>query len=275
MIVTGGGLSLDGTRWIATNPKFLMVHGGLKKRWKYQVVTRMRKAAKKGVWRFPKSVSFLKDYPRFSSLLNKLWAMTWYAFIGASLADPSFSVAYIGRYTKRAVLAEYRITFYDGRMIRFSFKDYAQGGKISYKTLPVNAFIGRLIRHIPDKNFPISSSECDAAAPIAGETGSSRCGESMPSNGSSRSLQVGPPSGNAISPPAYGAGRCHEGVVIPSHYVNIPACLRRGQAQRISRPRSLQHPSRYPRSSFLTAPNKRPCPRRRAAGGSGIRNPFL
>ena len=34
LIVTGGGLSLDGKRWIETDPKFLMYHGGLKKRWK-------------------------------------------------------------------------------------------------------------------------------------------------------------------------------------------------------------------------------------------------
>lgn len=52
LIVTGGGLSLDGKRWIATDPKFLMHHGGLKKRWKYQVTTRMKKAHRQGQWRF-------------------------------------------------------------------------------------------------------------------------------------------------------------------------------------------------------------------------------
>ncbi|HEX9735327.1 MAG TPA: transposase, partial [Thermoanaerobaculia bacterium] len=46
---------------------------------------------------------------------------TWYAHIGASLLDPRATVRYIGRYTKRAVLAEYRITFYDGEVIRFAF----------------------------------------------------------------------------------------------------------------------------------------------------------
>ena len=42
-------------------------------------------------------------------MLNKLWSLTWYAHIGASLLDPRFSIAYIGRYTKRAVMAEYPI----------------------------------------------------------------------------------------------------------------------------------------------------------------------
>ena len=52
LIITGGGLRLDGKRWIATDPKFLMHHAGLKKRWKYQVTTRMKRAHREGQWRF-------------------------------------------------------------------------------------------------------------------------------------------------------------------------------------------------------------------------------
>ena len=78
-------------------------------RWKYQVITRMKKAHREKKWRFSKSHAFLKKYPYFASVLNKLWKITWYVYIGASLLDPRFSVQYIGRYTKRAVMAEYRI----------------------------------------------------------------------------------------------------------------------------------------------------------------------
>jgi hypothetical protein len=79
LVVTGGGLSLDGKRWIETDPRFLMHHGGLKKRWKYQVCTRMKKAHRQDQWRFPKSKHFLKQYPLFASMVNKLWNLTWYA----------------------------------------------------------------------------------------------------------------------------------------------------------------------------------------------------
>jgi len=155
LIVTGGGLSLDGKRWIETDPKFLMPHKGLKLRWRYNVVALFREHHKKGDFRFSSASKFLKKYPCFNSLLNKIYQYTWYAYIGASLLDPTASVRYVGRYTKRAVLAEYRITFFDGKYLRFRFKDYAQGGKTKYKALPVFAFIGRLIRHIPDKRFPM------------------------------------------------------------------------------------------------------------------------
>jgi hypothetical protein len=118
-------------------------------------IKKMKKAHREGQWRFPKSKHFLKQYPLFASMINKLWNLTWYAYIGASLLDPRFSVQYIGRYTKRAVMAEYRIVYYDGKIVRFSYKDYAEGGKTSYITLKVHTFIGRLIRHIPDKYFPM------------------------------------------------------------------------------------------------------------------------
>ena len=116
------------------------------------------KSSEYGKTQFPftsRPKGFLKQYPLFASVLNKLWSLTWYAHIGTSLLDPRFSVQYIGRYTKRAVMAEYRIVYYDGKSIRFSYKDYAEGGKTSYMTLKVHTFIGRLIRHIPDKHFPM------------------------------------------------------------------------------------------------------------------------
>ncbi|GAI47594.1 unnamed protein product, partial [marine sediment metagenome] len=50
---------------------------------------------------------------------------------------------------------QYRITYYDGKIVRFSYKDYAEGGKTSFMTLKVYTFIARLIRHIPDKHFPM------------------------------------------------------------------------------------------------------------------------
>jgi len=152
-IVTGGGLSVDGTRWIKTDPKFLMPHTGLKKRWRYNVTALLRKAHKNGKLTFNQKTECLKTYKCFNGLLNKVYQYTWYVFIGASLLDPTVSVKYIGRYTKRAVLAEYRIVYCNDKIIRFLYKDYADNSKPKYKTLYIFSFIARLIRHIPDERF--------------------------------------------------------------------------------------------------------------------------
>jgi hypothetical protein len=154
LLVTEGGLSLDGRRWIRPYKLgWLISHAGLKKMWRYHCLTAFRRAHKAGQLRWEASSAFMKKYPVFNKMLSTLYNLTWYVHIGASLLDPGGTVRYIGRYTKRAVLAEYRITHCDDKVVRFSFRDYAQGGKTSYKALPVLAFIKRLIRHIPDKHF--------------------------------------------------------------------------------------------------------------------------
>ena len=52
-------------------------------------------------------------------------------------------------------MAEFRIVDYDGKIVRFGCKDYAHSAKTSYMSLKVYPFIGRLIRHIADKHFPM------------------------------------------------------------------------------------------------------------------------
>lgn len=59
---------------------------------------------------------------------------------------------YIGRYTKRPVLAETRIKAYDGQSVTFEYEDKA-AKEYKVTTLPVEEFMIRLVRHIPDKHF--------------------------------------------------------------------------------------------------------------------------
>ena len=76
----------------------------------------------------------------------------WYVHIGKKLDSLSFTVKYIGRYTKRPVLAETRISAFDGNSVSFWFDDRKLHKKV-FITLPVEEFIKRIIRHIPDKYF--------------------------------------------------------------------------------------------------------------------------
>jgi len=116
LLVTEGGLSLDGERWVEPyRLGFLMDEAGLKRMWRYHVVRAFRKAHWQGKLRFPADFAFMKQFHCFNTLLQSLYKITWYAHIGACLLDPTASLRYIGRYTKRAVLAEYRITNYDGK----------------------------------------------------------------------------------------------------------------------------------------------------------------
>lgn len=151
LIVTAGGWSAAKGKWIGLTDGFLMPESGLKKRWKYQVTTRTTAAQKAGELKIPK----LKDGRRWTpgAILAQVIHLTWHVMIGSPLKEAGFAVRYIGRYTRRPVIAEGRILRYDAKWVVFRHKDYSQGGKRVTKTLPVMEFIGRLVRHIPEKHF--------------------------------------------------------------------------------------------------------------------------
>ena len=71
--------------------------------------------------------------------------------MGRRLGNARFTASYIGRYTKRPVLAQTRIKAYDGQTVTFEYEDKAVK-EHKLMTIPVKEFMTRLIRHIPDKN---------------------------------------------------------------------------------------------------------------------------
>ena len=151
ILVTAGGLSLDKTRWISDRRKYLLPEHGLKKRWKYRILSAIRELLKEQKLNIPLMEAYSTD-SKIRKLLNNLWGKIWYVFIGKRLSDASYTIHYIGRYTKRPVISETRIYKYDGETVTFLYKDTNTGEKI-HLTLTVDEFIKRLIQHIPDKHF--------------------------------------------------------------------------------------------------------------------------
>jgi len=153
LIVTGGGWSEEKGRWIGLTDGFLMPEAGLKKRWKFQVTSRMNAAYKAGELTMPRMEQDGRRRWKLGWIMSQVFKLIWYVMIGSCLKEIGFAVRYIGRYTRRPVIAEGRILRYDEKWVVFRCKDYAQGGKRVTKTLRVMDFIGRLVRHIPDKHF--------------------------------------------------------------------------------------------------------------------------
>lgn len=150
IIASCGGLSLDHSRWI---PISIFPEKVLKARWKYNVISFVRSSFKENKLLLAKPLSLLKSYPAFNSFLNMLYQRyIWYVQIGTKLTSLFFTVQYVGRYTKRPVIAETRISNYDGNSVSFWFDDRNLHQKV-FVTLPTQEFIARIIRHIPDKYF--------------------------------------------------------------------------------------------------------------------------
>lgn len=93
--------------------------------------------------------------------------------MGSVLSDAFFTTRYIGRYAKRPAISESRIKEYDGNTVVVEYQD-KKAGIFKRTTLKVLDFIGKLIRHIPEKGFRMirrsgifSNRTCGRDLPIA------------------------------------------------------------------------------------------------------------
>jgi hypothetical protein len=91
------------------------------------------------------------DFLRFLKRINK---SNWRVHFEASMATPSDVIRYIGRYTKRACLSEYKITNIEGESITFKYKDYKnldinRKPIVNELTLHYTEFFPRLLQHVP------------------------------------------------------------------------------------------------------------------------------
>jgi hypothetical protein len=85
-------------------------------------------------------------------MVDQFYKKEWYVNIGRTLKESGHTVRYVGRYSKKPVMAESRIESFDGNLVTFSYKDYSDNTVVS-TTVTVEEFISRLIRHIPDQHF--------------------------------------------------------------------------------------------------------------------------
>lgn len=94
---------------------------------------------------------------RFIKQINK---KNWVLHLEKAMDIPTEVIRYIGRYSKRACLSEYKITNIEGEDISFSYKDYRNKdifGKAIEKNLVLhyNDFFPRLLQHVPFNRFKI------------------------------------------------------------------------------------------------------------------------
>jgi Putative transposase/Transposase zinc-binding domain len=150
-IVPGGGLSSDGTRWMACRPGFFLPVRVLSRRFRELFLARLRAAFTAGELRFSGTLAALAGPDAFAERLDALRAVEWVVFAKRPFAGPEQVLVYLGRYTHRVALANSRLTRLAHGQVDFTWKDYRHRGKTKVMTLAADEFIRRFLLHaVPD-----------------------------------------------------------------------------------------------------------------------------
>lgn len=127
-------------------------HNVLKSMWKYDVITLFRKEFRAGRLRMPPALKHIATVQAFNSWTTHIYNKTWVVHLNKQSDNMRANVEYLGKYLKRPPIGETRIKAYDGKSVTYQYLDHYTNTHVRM-TLPVLEFIGRLIVHIPDKNF--------------------------------------------------------------------------------------------------------------------------
>jgi hypothetical protein len=143
-IVTGGGLSLDGRRWIDARKRFLFpvkVMGAL---FRGKILDRLREAHAKG--HFARFEGF-EDPEAFDRFMATLACKDWVVYAKRAFGGAEQVYRYLGRYTHRIGIANSRLVALRDNAVTFRSKD----GKAI--TVAANEFLRRFLLHVLPARF--------------------------------------------------------------------------------------------------------------------------
>ncbi len=155
MIVPGGGLSLDGERFVPCRRRFFLPVRVLSRLFRRLMLERLAAAHGKGLLTLQGGLAKLATPAAFAAALKPLRQKKWFVYAKQPFAGPKAVLAYLSRYTHRVAISNTRLIAHDKRGVTFRYKDYRADGLARRKamTLAADEFIRRFLLHILPKGF--------------------------------------------------------------------------------------------------------------------------
>ncbi|MBZ9954828.1 MULTISPECIES: IS91 family transposase [unclassified Mesorhizobium] len=155
MIVPGGGISPDGSRWISSRPAFLLPVRVLGKLFRRLFLSRLVALHDAGRLTFFGSMAHLSVRQAFVRHLSPVRKKRWVVYAKAPFAGPEAVLAYLSRYTHRVAISNRRLIRFDEDGVTFRYKDYRRDGadRQQVMTLATDEFIRRFLLHILPRGF--------------------------------------------------------------------------------------------------------------------------
>lgn len=155
MIVPGGGIAREGSRWISSRPAFLLPVRVLGKLFRRLFLTRLLALYDEGRLFFRGNSTQLADRRSFLRYLAPVRKKRWVVYAKPPFAGPEAVLAYLSRYTHRVAISNRRLIAFDERGVTMRYKDYRKDGPERQRVMTISAdeFIHRFLLHVLPRGF--------------------------------------------------------------------------------------------------------------------------
>jgi hypothetical protein len=155
MIVPGGGLSPDGTRWVACRPGFFLHVRVLSRLFRRLFLEGLMAMHRAGELAFFGDLERMAEADAFASWLAPFQKSEWVVYAKPPFGGPEAVLAYLSRYTHRVAISNARLVRADADTVAFRWKDYRIKSGERQKTmwLATPEFIRRFLIHVLPDGF--------------------------------------------------------------------------------------------------------------------------
>jgi predicted Zn-ribbon and HTH transcriptional regulator len=155
IIVPGGGLSPDGTRWIACRPGFFLPVRVLSRLFRRVFIEGLLALHRARNLVFFGDLAGLAEADTFAAWLATLRTSEWVVYAKPPFGGPEAVLAYLSRYTHRVAISNNRLISADAETVTFRWKDYRikNGDRQKVMRLATDEFIRRFLIHVLPDGF--------------------------------------------------------------------------------------------------------------------------
>jgi hypothetical protein len=152
-VVTGGGLSPDGTQWHACSRRFLFAVKALGAVFRGKYLAGLERLRSQQRLTFAGASTALAEEEGWDSLRQQLSAKPWVVYAKPPWGSPEQVLKYLSRYTHRVAIANSRLVFVGDGVVRFRYTDYTAGGTAKVIELRAEEFLRRFLLHVVPPGF--------------------------------------------------------------------------------------------------------------------------
>jgi hypothetical protein len=152
-VVPGGGISLDGSRWVACRPGFFLPVRVLSRRFRNLYLRYLEESYAAGKLQFSGELQPLSDPKSFARYVAPLKSSEWVVYAKPPFGGPDRVLEYLGRYTHRVAISNDRLKELKDGQVSFAYKDYKDEQRHKEMTLSADEFLRRFLLHVLPDHF--------------------------------------------------------------------------------------------------------------------------
>lgn len=153
VIVPGGGLNENKTKWISGDENYLLPIKKLSQVFRGKILEMFEEVFNTGQLKFMGQIEHLSHPGIFKDLMINCAIKNFVVYAKKPFAGPEAVLKYLGQYTHRIAISNYRLVSIKGEIVHFKYRDPEDPSKKKIMSVHVKEFMRRFLLHVLPKGF--------------------------------------------------------------------------------------------------------------------------